>query len=247
MRLGKEALPALHELTGHRRLDVVITAYKLLGEITHESSLPYLQAGIYPRRTSSKLRFPTAEYAANALLRYSTDVRVRVLATITDQVRPQDIGVIMQGMGPDTCYNHLLDLYHENKFHEEWSGDHKSIALLLQTDEEKSWPLVKELTANHKDFYFFTAFRDIYPYVSTVRKQELIDHFLNRFRNLSSWDLPRIVEAVSQKVFPKDWVQAKLQRIVEISETVIKRYAERKEFLAELEEIKSKLLNESST
>jgi hypothetical protein len=74
MRLGKEALSVLHELIGHRRLDVTITAYKLLGEITHESSLPYLQAGLYPRRTSSKLRFPTAEYAANALLWYSTDV-----------------------------------------------------------------------------------------------------------------------------------------------------------------------------
>ena len=105
---------------------------------------------------------------------------------------------------------------------------------------------MKELRANHKDFYSFTAFRDIYPYVSTVRGQELIDHFLNRFRNLSSWDLPRIVEAMRQGAFPKDWVQAKLGRIAEISEAVIKRYAERKEFLAELEETKSELLNESS-
>jgi hypothetical protein len=47
---------------------------------------------------------------------------------------------------------------------------------------------------------------------------------------------------VSQGSFPKDWVQAKLQRIAEISEVVIKRYAERKEFLAKLEETKSELL-----
>jgi hypothetical protein len=48
MRLGKEAMPILHELLDHRRLQVVITAYNLLDEIADESSLPYLQAGLYP-------------------------------------------------------------------------------------------------------------------------------------------------------------------------------------------------------
>jgi hypothetical protein len=73
LRLGEKAIPVLHELLGHRRLHVVITAYNLLGEIADESSLPYLPAGLYPQRTSAKLRFPTEEYAANAPLRYSAD------------------------------------------------------------------------------------------------------------------------------------------------------------------------------
>ena len=49
MHLGREAIPILHELLDHRRLQVVITSYSLLGEIADESSLPYLQAGLYQK------------------------------------------------------------------------------------------------------------------------------------------------------------------------------------------------------
>jgi HEAT repeat protein len=159
MRLGKEAMPILHELLDHRRLQVVISAYNLLGEMADESSLPYLQAGLYPQRTSAKLRFPTAEYAANALPRYSMHARSRVISTITDQVRAQDVSIIIREMDHDTVYNHLMHLYLENKLCREWEGHQESLALLLRTDEEKSWPLVEELMTKGESFYSFAAFR----------------------------------------------------------------------------------------
>jgi hypothetical protein len=176
VRLRKKAIPILHELLDHRRLHAVITAYNLLGEIADESSLPYLQAGLYPQRTSAKPRFPTAEYAAKALLQYSTDARSRVLSTITDQVRAQDISVVIQGMDHDAVYNHLLRLYREDKFYREW-GAQEGLALLLQVDEERSWPLVEGLMSKSESFYSFAVFRYIYPYVSMARRQELIDFF----------------------------------------------------------------------
>jgi hypothetical protein len=45
-----------------------------------------------------------------------------------------------------------------------------------------------------------------------------------------------------QDDFPKNWAEARLQRIEEISEVVIKRYAERNEFLAQVRKVKAALL-----
>jgi serine/threonine protein kinase len=58
-RLGTKALSVLHEQVGHRRLDVAVAAYQILGEIAHESSIPYLTAGLYPRRTGKQMQFTT--------------------------------------------------------------------------------------------------------------------------------------------------------------------------------------------
>jgi hypothetical protein len=152
--------------------------------------------------------------------------RSRVLSTITDQVRAQDVSIIIREMDHDTVCNHLTHLYLENKLYREWEGQQEGLALLFQTDEEKSWPLVEELMTKGESFYSFAVFRYIYPYVCTLRRQELIDYFLK----LSSWELHRFVEALFQGDFPKDWAEARLQRIEEISEVVINRYAERKNF-----------------
>ena len=48
MRLGTKALPVLHEQLGNRRLDVAIGSYRLLSEIAHESSIPYLWLAYIP-------------------------------------------------------------------------------------------------------------------------------------------------------------------------------------------------------
>src|SRR4051794_1921620 len=167
MRLGKAAIPILHDLLGYPRPHAVITAYNILGEIADERSLPFLQAGLYPQRTSSrKLRFPTAEYAANALMHYSADHRSRVLATIDDQVREQDIRIIIQGVNKSDTYNHLMRLHRENKFYEEWGSSLSGLPLMFHIDEEKSWPFIEELMSKNKGFDSFSVFRYVYPYVS---------------------------------------------------------------------------------
>jgi hypothetical protein len=62
-------------------------------------------------------------------------------------------------MDHDTVYNHLKHLYLENKLCREWEGHQEGLALLLRTDEEKSWPLVEELMTKGESFYSFAAFR----------------------------------------------------------------------------------------
>ena len=54
-------------------------------------------------------------------------------------------------------------------------------------------------------------------------------------------------EALIQGDFPKGWAEARLQKIEEISEVVINRYAEKKEFLAQIRKVKAAWPHESCT
>ncbi len=104
LRLGKDALPILHEALGSRRLDIASTAYGILGEMVEESSIPYLISGLYPRRTSSKPRFPTGEAAALAIKRYAPEIRLRVIDSIADLVRAEDFAHIIEGLDPGQTF-----------------------------------------------------------------------------------------------------------------------------------------------
>ncbi len=75
-----------------------------------------------------------------------------------------------------------------------------------------------------------------------ARKQRLIDNFLNTIRRLSSWELHRFVEALIRDDFPKDWIEARLVRIEEVSQVVINKYAEREEFLTQVKKARADLL-----
>ena len=240
MRLGTAALPVLHEQIGNRRLDVAVAAYRILGEIANESSIPYLQAGLYPRRTAKKPQFVTGKYAASALRSFSPEVRLNILASITDEVKATDIELLIDDLDSQSCYPRLLTLYQEKKFYQDWS-ERAGLSLLLRVDEEKSWPIVESLMSEDDDFYTFMAFRDIYPHVNQSRKRRIIDHFLERPRALSSWELPRILNAVSIGKFPKDYVRKVINRIGEVTEVAFKHYDERKVFLKHIEAIKKQL------
>ena len=240
MRLGTAALPVLHEQIGNRRLDVAVAAYRILGEIANESSIPYLQAGLYPRRTAKKPQFVTGKYAASALRSFSPEVRLNILASITDEVKATDIELLIDDLDSQSCYPRLLTLYQEKKFYQDWS-ERAGLSLLLRVDEEKSWPIVESLMSEDDDFYTFMAFRDIYPHVNQSRKRRIIDHFLERPRSLSSWELPRILNAVSIGKFPKDYVRKVINRIGEVTEVAFKHYDERKVFLKHIEAIKKQL------
>jgi serine/threonine protein kinase len=229
MRLGTKALPTLHEQIGHRRLDVAVGAFRLLGEIAHESSIPYLTAGLYPSHRGKDLRFTTGQYASLALRKYPAEVRLSVLDSINDQVNPEDIARMIDDLKPSESFARLHKLYKENKFYSRWGTD-AGLSLLLRIDEDKSWPIIEDMMSKSDKFYTFWVFPDIYPHVNRQRQQEIIDHYLDNPQSLSSFEFPKILEAVVSGSFSKEYVLATLNRISEVAKIVLKRYDEREEF-----------------
>jgi hypothetical protein len=229
----------LHEQVGHRRLDVAIAAYRLLGEIAHESSIPYLTAGLYPRRTGKKMQFTTGQYAALALRNYPADVRLRVLDSIDDQVRPEDVAKMIDDVAPGESYGRLLRLYREKRFYTDY--DQAGLSLMLRLDEDKSWPIVQELMSSGSEFYPYWVFRDIYPHLNGQRQQEIIDHYLDRPESLSSYAIEKVLDAVVGGSFPKGYLRTTLDRMSVVARVALKRYDEREAFERKLRQAKYQL------
>jgi serine/threonine protein kinase len=241
MRLGTEALPLLHEQIGNPRLDVAIAAYRILGEIGDDSSIPYITAGLYPRRTAKKPNFATGESAARALRNYPANVRLAVLDSIRDQVKPEDVAILIDDIPRDESYPRLAKLHADKRFYEDWDGS-GGLPLMLTVDEDNSWKIVEEVMAGNENLYSFMVFRHIYPVVNTVHRQRIIDYYLGRPNSLSSWDLPKLLHAVASGSFSKGYILESLDRIRQVSSSVIKRYTERDEFLKSLDEARKKVL-----
>lgn len=239
LRLGERALPLLHQGLGNRRLDIVSSAYSILGELAHISSVPFLIEGIYPRRTSTKPRFPTGEAAARAIRRYDADVRRGVLDSITDLVRAEDIEIIIEGLNPSETYDRVLKLYKEKRFYTDWGID-EGISLLLKLDADKAWLLVEGLMARDHSFYLHSVRKIVYPYVGTGRKQILIDHFLGKSSSLSLYDLRAITEFITNDEFPGHYISSTFARLRSAAGSAIKRYNDREEFLEFLRTAESK-------
>jgi serine/threonine protein kinase len=229
LRLGDSAVPLLHEALGSRRLDVVHGAYAILGELARESSIPFLVSGLYPRHTSSKPKFPTGEAAAMAIQRYEPAVRLKVLDSIKELVRAEDIEIIVEGLGSADVYDRLLRLYQTKRFFTDWGID-QGISILLKIDSDKAWPLVEEMMARRRDFSLFSVEKTIYPYVNTERRQRLIDHFLGQRSSLSAWELRPITDLIINGELPEQYVSNTLERLGFVASSVIKRYKERIEF-----------------
>ena len=238
-RLGTKALSVLHEQVGHRRLDVAIAAYRLLGEIAHESSIPYLTAGLYPRRTGKKMQFATGQYAALALRNYPADVRLRVLDSINDQVMPDHVARMIEDVEPGESHGRLLRLYREKRFYADF--DQAGLSLLLRVDEDKSWPIVQELMSSASDFHAYWVFRDIYPHLNGQRQQEIIDHYLDRPESVSSYAIAKMLDAVVGGSFPKGYLRTALNRLSGVARIAFKRYDEREAFERKLEQAKYQL------
>jgi serine/threonine protein kinase len=241
LRLGTEALPLLHEQIGNSRLDVAIAAYRILGEIRSETSVAYLTAGLYPRRTAKKPNFATGQPAARALRNYPPNIRLVVLDSIQDQIRSEDVELLIDDIPPDDSYPRVAKLYKDKRFYEDW-GERSGLSFLLKIDEDKSWPLVEELMSGNESFYSFAVFRDIYPQISVAHRRRIIDYYLGRPQSLSSWELPRILEAIANDSFPTDYALESINRIRQLSDSVIKRYTEREEFLKKLQDVRVGLI-----
>jgi serine/threonine protein kinase len=239
LRLGERALPHLHEALGNRRFDIVSSAYSILGELADTSSVLFLIQGIYPRRTSTKPRFPTGEAAAMAIRRYDADVRLGILDSITDLVRAADIEIIIEGLDPSRTYDHVLKLYREKRFYTDWGTD-EGISLLLKLDADKAWPLVEELMARDSNFYLHSVRKVVYPYVGPKQKEMLVDHFLAKGSSLSVYDLRAIKEFITNRELCEDYISNAFARLRSAAGSAIKRYNEREEFLEALRTAESK-------
>jgi serine/threonine protein kinase len=104
-QLKEEALPVLHELSGHSRRDIRNAAATALGEITHPSSLPFLMGGLYGggNRKASTFR-PAADTAASAIARYSVDVIIQSCVDLAQPVRPVQLQQMLKVVPKDRAY-----------------------------------------------------------------------------------------------------------------------------------------------
>jgi hypothetical protein len=239
LRLGQNALPILHEALGSRRLDVSSTAYEILGEIIHESSIPYLVSGLYPRRTSSKPRFPTGKVAAFALKKYSPEIRLTVLDTISDLVRPEDISQIIEGLDSRQSFNRVVALESAGRFFSDF--DTESVTgLLLTVNEDAAWPRVEEKMSQNKDFYLWRVMKEIYPRVNLDRRKVIISHFLTQTSSLSSWNIRNLVEVIVAGELPDDFVATALDRLPSVAQRAIKKYDDREDFEKYLRIVRAK-------
>jgi hypothetical protein len=166
-------------------------------------------------------------------------VRLRVLDSISDQVRPEDIARMIEDVGPGESYGRLLRLYREKRFYRDF--DQAGLSLLLRVDEDKSWPIVQELMSSASDFYAYWVFRDIYPHLNGRRQQEIIDHYLDRPESVSSYAIAKMLDAVVGGSFPKDYLLTALNRISEVARVAFKRYDEREAFERKLQLAKAQL------
>lgn len=239
IRLGERALPFLHDAVGHRRVDVVAGAYRILGELAHESSIPFLRAGLYPRRTSSKPHFPSGGPAAKAIQKFAPQVRLTILGSLSDLVRAEDIEIILNGVDSREAYDQVLSLYQKGRFFSDW-GINPGLTLMLKIDANKTWPHVEDLMRRDHDFYATAALEKIYPYVDMQRKQQLIDHFLTHPASLWSWSLRNLASLIADGDFPESYVPGALDRLGSAAHVVIKRYEERSEFDKHLRTVKSR-------
>jgi serine/threonine-protein kinase len=239
LRLGTNALPILHEALGSRRLDVASAAYEILGEIVEESSIPFLISGLYPRRTSSKPSFPTGEAAALAIKKYPAEIRLTVLDTIADLVRPEDVAHIIEGIDPGQSFNRVVALEKAGRFHSDF--DVESVTgLLLTIDEDAAWPRVEERMSQNTDLYLWRILEQIYPRVNLDRKTAIISHFLTQPSSLGSWNIRSLVEVILAGELPDDFVVRALDRLPLVTLRVIKEYDDRREFDKYLRSAKAK-------
>jgi len=142
-------------------------------------------SGLYPRRTSSKPRFPTGEAAALAIKKYPREIRLKIIDTIADLVRAEDVAHIIEGFNPAQTFDRVVALEKAGRFFSDF--DVESVTgLLLTIDEDAAWPRVEKSMSQNKDFYLFRVQKEIYPRVNLDRKMAIISHFLAQPSSLSS-------------------------------------------------------------
>ena len=211
-QLREEALPVLHELSGHSRRDIRNAAVAALGEITHSSSLPFLMGCLYGggNRTASTFR-PAADTAAAAIGHYPVDVKIQSCADLAQPVRPGQIQQILKDVPKDTAYAAVQDVVARSLLLLDWGET--ALALLASIDEERAWPeIVKGIKDG--DTNGFRA-RELAQVLSSEHQAEFVELWLERTKD--AWYFDYIMKAILSAQIASD---RKLQMLLKLKEKV---------------------------
>lgn len=172
IRLGKAALPDLHDLMGHNRRDVRNAVAKALGQIGDESSIPVLVAGLYGSSEKASSFRPSCDAAAIALAQYPEPDRLRAMSMVERPIRPSQVVTVLKGtLGG---YDAATRLHERSMLLLDWVET--ELGVLLQLDEERAWPLAREYLAQAEDY----RKRNLIPHLKGDRRREVIRDWLKK-------------------------------------------------------------------
>lgn len=190
-QLREEALPTLHELSGHSRRDVRNAAASALGEIGHASSLPFLVGCLYGGGNLKPSTFrPAADTAAAAIGRYPLDAKLQVCAEIAQPVRPAQILQILKAVDKDAAYTAVQAVIARGMLLLDWAET--PLSVLASIDEERTWPAVVDFMRSREQNGFRA--REIAEVLSTAHKREFLDLWIDR--STDAWYFDYILKAI---------------------------------------------------
>lgn len=167
-RLGKAALPELHDLLGHTRRDIRNSAALALEQILDSSSIPFLVAGLYGNANRPGHFRPSVDIAAHALAQFSPEQRLQALESVKYPIRPNQILTILDGLHSDEAYACAEQLRQKGLMLTDWGET--DLQVFLAINEERAWPEVKALIGKRQEF----SLRHTYPHLSNARRIELM-------------------------------------------------------------------------
>lgn len=168
VRLGKSALPDLHELAGHGKRDVRNSCARALGLIGDDSSIPILVAGLYGNSDKPNRFRPSTDTATESLAQYPAEKRLAALRLIKSPLRPTQVQAILAGMVGTEAYDAVLDLRKRGLLLVDWSET--DLLALVAIDEERAWPEVETLLAGRDD----SRIQHILPHLSPPKRLILL-------------------------------------------------------------------------
>ena len=209
-QLKEEALPILHELSGHSRRDIRNAAATALGEISHPSSLPFLIGCLYSGGNLKASTFrPAADTAASAIGRYPVDVIIQSCVDLAQPIRPIQLQQMLKTVPKDKAYAAVKGVASRGLLLLDWGET--PLALLASIDEDRAWP---EIVTGVRDGETngFRA-RELAQLLSSERLAEFLDLWIESTRD--AWYFEYLLKAVQNAQIPNE---AKLPLLSKLKE-----------------------------
>lgn len=205
-KLGVEALPALHDLTGHGRREVRNAAAAALAEIGDLQSVPYLVAGLYGNSQKASTFRPTIDVAAELLRGFSPGTRLDLLGQLEQPVRPAQIVELLGDIDSEVAFRVVNDLHSKGLILLDWAESHLDILVAL--DEERAWPLV---WAESETFSGWNLSRMIVQ-VAPGHQVQLAERWIAAPRG-DAWNWDRMVPAIVNIPVDREDLRPLLERL----------------------------------
>lgn len=142
LMLGSEALPVLHNLTGHGRREVRNATTSALGQIGDERSIPFLVAGLYGNSQKPTVFRPSIDTAAESLTGYPVEMRAEIIKDLNSHIRPQQLVQLLQGFESDAAIAAVRDLHRRQLLL--FDRLETPLDVIVQFDLTKTWPLIRQ-------------------------------------------------------------------------------------------------------